>query len=159
MERMALPARLTRLGGLVFAASLALAAFAAAGCGGTSSDVAPGAVDSGVIDSGIVDQASACAARHAWQHAGDGNCNLCLQLAPEVACTCTSDPADGKCAAEGQAVTDEADCTSDVKNCLVKCTDSDCACEDACFVGHDACRAAEGPLGGCLVNVCTERCQ
>jgi hypothetical protein len=53
----------------------------------------------------------------------------------------------------------EPDCTAALTRCVGLCTAKDCACINACYVGHDRCRAAASAVDGCVVDVCDPTCR
>jgi hypothetical protein len=101
----------------------------------------------------------ACEIRAAWSKATQSACITCMSLAAAPACSCTANPASGKCAALVQTMQNEPDCTAALTRCVGLCMAKDCACINACYVGHDRCRAAASAADGCVVDVCDATCR
>lgn len=103
----------------------------------------------------------ACDVRGTWKNLQAARCVDCVSGAPLPTCGCPEfkDFA-GRCEAQGQRSTGEADCTQDLNICVqTRCQRQDCACIDACYQGHDACRGAHAARDGCVVEVCATHCQ
>jgi hypothetical protein len=138
-----------------FAALAAASSLLAIACSSSSSGGAPPVQNAG---NGVNDVKQACAIRTAWTQRISTTCSTCLSEAPVPACECDTDPHRAQCLQQSQAKTNEADCTRAISDCTVACHD-DCACVDACYAGHDACRVVASALDGCVAAVCDSSCR
>jgi hypothetical protein len=134
-------------------AALLLSSFAIA-CSSTSSS-APSVQNAG---NGVDDVMQACAIRAAWQQTLTPACTTCFAETPAQACSCDSDPDRAKCLEQSQAKAAEPDCSTALSDCTIACH-NDCACVDACYVGHDACRKVAAAFDGCVAAVCDPSCR
>jgi hypothetical protein len=124
-------------------------------CGSSDDDATPNA------GNGVNDVKIACETRAAWTRAKEPSCTSCNVTAPVAKCGCKAiddDPHVERCLAQAKARTAEADCTREVTDCVYECK-LDCACEDACYVGHDACRAVTAAVDGCRTAECDVECK
>ena len=113
--------------------------------------------------SASLDVRQVCDQRATWTHAETGDCGLCQEVAPSPSCGCPvvtgSSVSDvvAKCLSQAQAKGAEADCNG-IDTCVDNCR-GDCACAEACYAGHDKCRAVASALDTCILQTCDSRCR
>lgn len=122
----------------------------------SSSGGAPAVTNAG---NGVNDVVGACNIRKAWQGALESTCLKCKTNVALAPCECSpGDPFAGKCLSQSKVHNAEVDCSPTLDQCVGRCAD-DCACLDACYAGHDACRKAAAALDGCQADVCDSTCR
>ena len=118
---------------------------------------------SGVTDAGPEGDGSGvnayCEARAQWTMATGSLCTTCIGLALNPVCTCNKDPSAGQCLSQQQAMNSDPDCTMALSHCVGMCQMTDCACIDACYVGHDHCKVLAGAADDCVISACAAACK
>jgi len=99
-----------------------------------------------------------CETRAAWKNGSSQACAVCAAETTRPRCDCDTSPAAGACLDAQRAFTGSADCTQSTADCVTACN-QDCACADACYQAHLACRSLAGEVQACIVRTCDERCR
>lgn len=100
---------------------------------------------------------AACDIRKTWTKSLSNECGSCKGLAVTPFCSCFDNPESASCESQQNAL--KADTTCDaVTKCVNDCHD-DCACLEACYVGHDNCRTLGSAVDGCVTQLCDKDCR
>lgn len=130
-----------------------LSALVAVGCSSSEDEVPH------TNGNGVNDVKTACTIRNGWANASASKCLNCFALSKLPLCDCQDDnPEAARCSAQAEAKRTEADCTKEVSDCVSACG-SDCACVDACYSAHTACKSVSAALDGCVADVCAPSCK
>jgi hypothetical protein len=108
---------------------------------------------------GVDDVKAACEIRAAWTTPTADACVACQSTAILERCACESlREFSGACFEEAERARREPSCAAEISPCVRACEPGDCACEDACYEGRDACRTAASVREGCVADVCAPFC-
>lgn len=98
-----------------------------------------------------------CTQMGTWSKFAELDCQTCISGA-KLGCECAkAQPWNGVCQPEAEARRAEADCTTEVIQCLTTC--KECECRQKCIAGHEACKAKDTPVASCVTQTCDTYCK